>query len=169
MSDINSVTLIGRLVEKPIVKYSSQGVAVANLRIANNTFTRNSPDGSNTKVNYFTIVVFGKVAENCERLLNKGQQIAVQGRLDQNTWEINGQKRSIVRIIANSVQFIGGKPTQTAATPSDEIIEPNFPSQVDIPTDERPTIPEETSEDINSTEIDSSFESPIDDSEDTPF
>lgn len=164
MSDINTVTIVGRLVEKPVIKYSKSGTAVSNLRVANNTYAPNAAEQN--KTNFFTVVVFGKQAENCEKYLDKGRQIVVNGRLDFNTWEnAEGKKQSMVRIIANAVQFIGGnRPSENAETSStasgqDEIP----PSQGNQKINKAETNDTET-EDFNST-----FESPIDDTDDIPF
>ena len=106
MSDINIVTIVGRVVEKPVVKFSQSNNAVTNIRIANNVY---QGSGKEEKVNWFTVTVFGKQAESCEKYLDKGKQIGVNGRLDWSQWENkDGQKRSDVKIIANSVQFFGG-------------------------------------------------------------
>jgi len=106
MSDINSVTVVGRVVEKPELKFGQSGNAVTNIRIANNVY---QGQGKDEKVNWFTVVAFGKQAENCEKLLDKGKQIVVDGRLDWSSWETKeGDKRSKVQIVANSIQFVGG-------------------------------------------------------------
>lgn len=164
MSDLNSVTVIGRLVEKPVLKYSKSGTAVSNLRIANNTYSPGSNEQNQNKVNFFTVVVFGKQAENCEKYLDKGRQVAISGRLDQNSWEdTSGNKRSMVRIIANSVQFIGSRPgtnisTQPETVPSPETSPPPPDLNEEFNEDNK------TNDDFNST-----FESPIDDTDDIPF
>ncbi len=170
MSDINSVVVVGRLVEKPIIKYGASGIAVSNLRLANNVFVGT---GKEEKVNWFTVVVFGKTAENCEKYLDKGRQIVVNGRLDWNSWETkDGQKRSKVQIVANRVQFIGGKPrTSESAEGPGEISQshPQPESSEEMPPDgqqENNKASEEGSSDFNST---STFESPIDDTDDIPF
>ena len=169
MSDVNNVVILGRLVEKPIVKYGGSGIAVTNLRIANNIYMKNAEN--NTKTNYFTVVVFGKQAENCEKYLDKGRQVAINGRLDHNTWENKeGQKRSTVQIVANMVQFIGSKPNAN----SDEV--PQNPEQESVqePSGPIPTQnPGESSVDNNApqptNDFNSTFESPIDDVDDIPF
>lgn len=161
MSDINDVTVVGRLVEKPVLKYSKNGTAVSNLRIASNTYMPNAADQK--KVNYFTVVVFAKQAENCEKYLDKGRQIIVNGRLDQNSWEDNsGNKRSMVRIIANRVQFIGG-PGQKSSSPSyQEQAKPNTVPDTGTDMDFQ-------DEETTTKDLDNSFESPIEDTDDIPF
>ncbi|MDD5066195.1 MAG: single-stranded DNA-binding protein [bacterium] len=164
MSDINDVTLVGRLVEKPVLKYGKSGTAVSNLRVANNTYMPSAVDSNKTKVNFFTVVVFGKQAENCEKYLDKGRQIVINGRLDQNSWEDNsGNKRSMVRIIANRIQFIGGQAKSGSA-----ISGPAADNAKDIPGEEIP--PEAANPGTpENKELDTTFESPIEDTDDIPF
>ena len=169
MSDINSVVVVGRLVEKPIIKYGASGIAVSNLRLANNVFVGT---GKEEKVNWFTVVVFGKTAENCEKYLDKGRQIVVNGRLDWNSWETkDGQKRSKVQIVASRVQFIGGKPNTSgnAEEPGERSRSTFQPeSSEEMPSDgpqENNQASEKGSNDFNN----STFESPIDDTDDIPF
>ena len=55
------------------------------------------------------MTVFGRQAENCGQYLKKGRPVAIDGRLEWSTWETEGQKRESVDIIADSVQFLGGR------------------------------------------------------------
>jgi single-strand DNA-binding protein len=104
MSDINSVIVVGRVVEKPTLGNSD--TPVINIRIANNVY---QGKGKEEKVNWLTVTAFGNTAINCEKYLDKGSQVCILGRLDYSQWEKDGQKKSMVKIIANQVQFIGGK------------------------------------------------------------
>lgn len=166
MSDVNIVVIVGRLVEKPIVKYSASGTAVTNIRVANNVY---QGADKKEKVNWFTVVVFGKQAENCEKYLDKGRQIVVNGRLDWSSWETKeGEKRSTIKIIANRIQFIGGRP-DSSQSDQETIQEPSEPSKP-LESSSIETPPENnmsTSE--TSSDFDSTFESPIDDTDDIPF
>lgn len=100
--DINQVIIIGRLTKDPETRFSAS-TAICKFSIASNS-------GKEDKnVSYFDIVTFGKIAETCQQYLKKGNQVAISGRLTQNRWEQDGQKRSKVEIICQSVQFLGGK------------------------------------------------------------
>src|SRR5205807_1001904 len=58
--------------------------------------------------NYFDVTVFGGQAENCARYLNKGRQVAIDGRLEWREWkDADGKHREAVSIVAESVQFLG--------------------------------------------------------------
>lgn len=107
-SDINSVTLVGRLTRDAELSYLQSGTAVAAMSVAVN---RSRKDGEQwvSEVNYFDISYFGKPAETLKQYLTKGKQIAVQGSLKQDRWEKDGQKFSKIRIMANSIELLGGR------------------------------------------------------------
>jgi single-strand DNA-binding protein len=61
------------------------------------------------KPNYFDVTVWGAQGENCARYLAKGRPVAIDGRLEWREYERDGQKRQAIDIIADSVQFLGGR------------------------------------------------------------
>ena len=66
------------------------------------------------KASFFDVVVWGAQGENCARYLSKGRQVAIDGRLDQRSWDAqDGSKRSKVEIIADNVVFVGGNGGET--------------------------------------------------------
>lgn len=111
MTDLNSVTLIGRLTSDCNLAYTQSGMAINSFSIAVNR-TRQSQNGKIDEVSYFEIKLFGKIAETLKPYLVKGKQIAVNGSLVQSRWEQDGQKRSKVEIIADNVQMLGSSNNQ---------------------------------------------------------
>lgn len=110
MRGIAHVTLVGNLTRDPELKQFSGGGAVCNLGVAVNSSTKDASGQWVEKPNYFTVKVFGPQGENCARYLTKGRQVAVDGRLNYDSWEAqDGSKRSAVDIIADTVMFIGGQ------------------------------------------------------------
>lgn len=110
MTDLNHVIEIGRLtrdISERDFGYTTGGTARLNLSIAVNRSEKRNGAWQD-KVSYFDITVWGKTAENIRPYLHKGKQIAVDGYLDQQRWEKDGQKFSKVVIIADSVQLLGG-------------------------------------------------------------
>ena len=106
MVSFNKVILMGNLTRDPEIRYNPNGTAVANFSLA---LSRKYKQGEEYKeeVSYIDIVVFGKQAENCGQYLSKGRGALVEGRLQQRRWETDdGQKRSKVEVVANSVQFM---------------------------------------------------------------
>ncbi len=107
-SDINSVTLVGRLTRDADLRYTQGGMAVASLSVAVNR-SRKDNDQWISEANFFEISYFGKAAESTKPYLTKGKQIAIQGYLKQDRWEKEGQKFSKVTIVANSLELLGGR------------------------------------------------------------
>jgi single-strand DNA-binding protein len=110
-ANINRVILVGNLTRDPELRHTTSGTAVCNLRLAVNSRRKDGATGEWTdKPNYFDIAVFGNQAESCSQYLSKGRLVAIDGRLDWQEWEAqDGTKRQKVEIIAESVQFLGGR------------------------------------------------------------
>lgn len=113
MTDINHVTLVGRLTrdlgnDERSFGYLPSGQARANISIAVN---RNRKQGEQwvDEANFFDVTIWGKTAENLKPYLTKGKQIAIDGYLKQDRWEKDGQKFSKVTVVANNVQLLGGR------------------------------------------------------------
>jgi single-strand DNA-binding protein len=86
-------------------------MSVCSLRIASNTRRKDQSTGDWVdKPNFFDVTVWGAQGENCARFLSKGRPVAIDGRLEWREWETpEGHKRQAVDIIADSVQFLGGR------------------------------------------------------------
>lgn len=108
MASINRVVLVGRLTRDPELRHIPSGTAVCDLGIAVNDRIRQGDEWVD-KANFFDVTVWGNQAESCSRYLAKGREVAIDGRLDFQTWEKDGQKRSKIKIIAQNVQFLGGR------------------------------------------------------------
>ena len=106
MASYNKVILMGNLTRDPEVRFTPQGTPVANFSVAVNRKYKQG-DELKEEVGFFDVVVFGKQAENCGQYLAKGRSVLVEGRLQQRRWETDdGQKRSKVEVVAQSVQFL---------------------------------------------------------------
>ena len=108
--NINRVVLTGNLTRDPELRSTGNGLAVCKLGIAVNTRRKNSNTGDwEEKANFFRVTVFGRQAESCNAYLKKGRAVAIDGRLEWSEYEVDGQKRQSVDIIADNVQFLGGR------------------------------------------------------------
>jgi single-strand DNA-binding protein len=110
-SNINRVIITGNLTRDPELR-SAGSMSVCSLRIACNGRRKNQETQSwEDQPNYFDVSVFGAQGENCQRYLSKGRPVAIDGRLRWREWEdkTTGQKRQAVDIIAETVQFLGGR------------------------------------------------------------
>jgi single-strand DNA-binding protein len=112
----NRVIMVGNLTRDPELRYTPQGTAVATIGLAVNSSYKSS-DEKKDEVLFIDVVVWSKLAETCSQYLNKGRQILVEGRLQERRWETDGQKRSKMEIVAQSVKFLGGKRDDASAAP----------------------------------------------------
>jgi single-strand DNA-binding protein len=109
-TNINRVILTGNLTRDPELRSLPSGMSVCSLRIACNTRRKDNTTGDWTdKPNYFDVTVWGRQGENCAQFLSKGRPIAIDGRLEWREWEKDGQKRQAVEIVADNIQFLGGR------------------------------------------------------------
>jgi single-strand DNA-binding protein len=110
-SNINRVIITGNLTKDPVMgSIPNSPVTVCTLRVAVNGRRRNASGDWEDAPNYFDVSVFGPQGDNCAKYLKKGRGVAVDGRLRWREWTSNeGQKRQAVDIIADSVQFLGGR------------------------------------------------------------
>jgi single-strand DNA-binding protein len=101
MKDVNTLVLTGRLTRDPELKYSSKGTAICKFSVANDQSYK-----ENKQVNFFDVTAFGKVGEIVAEYKKKGEPVLIEGRIQQERWEKDGDKRSKVSIIANTVSFL---------------------------------------------------------------
>jgi single-strand DNA-binding protein len=111
-ANINRVVLVGNLTRDPELRHTPSGMAVCSLRLAVNSRRKDPSTGEwGEKPNYFDITVWGNQGESCAQYLSKGRPVAVDGRLDWREYEAKdgSGKRQAIEIIADSVQFLGGR------------------------------------------------------------
>ena len=114
MSDINCVTLTGRLTRDAELKYTQNGGAIVRFSMAVNRSKRNADGSWAEEASYFDCVYFGKGAESVNSYLSRGRQVAVSGELRQSRWEQDGQTRSRVEVFVNNLSLLsqGGSKSQ---------------------------------------------------------
>jgi single-strand DNA-binding protein len=110
-SNINRVILTGNLTRDPELRSTPGGTSVCKLRIAVNTRRKDASGQWGDKPNYFDVTVWGQQGENCATYLQKGRPVAIDGRLEWREWDASdgSGKRSAVEIVADTVQFLGGR------------------------------------------------------------
>jgi len=122
MASFNKVLLMGNLTKDPELRYTPQGTAVVNLRLAVNRRFKNKNQELKEEVCFITAVVWNKQAETCNQYLHKGSPVFVEGRLQSRSWEDNtGAKRSVIEVRAERVQFLSAGPAKAQAEPAIEL------------------------------------------------
>lgn len=99
---MNVVSIIGRLGRDPESRKTGSGKSVANFTIA-----VDDGFGERKKTSWIPVVAWEKTAELAEQYLAKGSQVAVEGRLQQRSWQDkDGNNRSVLEIVANRLDFL---------------------------------------------------------------
>ncbi len=118
MASLNKVMIIGNLGSEPEMRFTPNGNPVTSFSVATNrVFT--SPEGEKkTETEWFNVVAWNKLAEQCNQFLGKGRLVYVEGRLRTRNWEgQDGQKHYRTEVIANRITFLD---RQAAGSMGDE-------------------------------------------------
>jgi len=108
MASLNKVLLIGNLTKDPELRYTPNGTAVTNLRIAVNRKFKDRTGELKEDTCFITVTAWDKQAEICNQYLQKGRAVFVEGILQSRSWETgDGQKRSTIDVRAERIQFLG--------------------------------------------------------------
>ena len=106
MAGDTQICLVGNLVDDPELRFTAQGVAVANFRVASTprTFDKQAGEWKDGESMFLTCTVWRQYAENVAESLGKGMRVIVQGRLKQRSFETReGEKRNVFEIDAEEV------------------------------------------------------------------
>jgi len=108
MASLNKVMLIGNVGTEPEMRFTPNGNPVTSFRIATNRFLPPTEGGERKEeTEWFSIVTWNKLAENCNQFLTKGRSVYVEGRLHTRSWDgQDGQKHYRTEVIANNVLFL---------------------------------------------------------------
>ncbi len=100
----NSITIVGNITRDPELRFTPSGQANARLGVAVNRRWQDRNSGEwQEATSFFDVICWRELAENVSESLKRGTRVIVTGRLEQRTWEQEGNKRSVVEIIADEV------------------------------------------------------------------
>jgi single-strand DNA-binding protein len=109
-ASLNKVMIIGNLGSDPEMRFTPAGNPVTTFRVATNRVSKTADGERKEETEWFSVVTWSKLAENCNQYLVKGQRVYAEGRLHTRQWDgQDGQKHTRVEIIANSVVFLDKK------------------------------------------------------------
>ncbi len=133
---LNKVMLIGRLGADPEIRYTADGTAVANFRMATNRVVKRGDQWEEGDPDWHRVVAWRRLAEVCGEYLSKGSNVYVEGRLSTRSWEDrDGNKRWTTEIIARDMIMLdpkGGKPAAAGEGEAD-LTPPPPPIEDDVP------------------------------------
>jgi single-strand DNA-binding protein len=105
----NSVRLIGRLGKQPEVRTFDSGNKMATFSLATTEKYNNAKGERVEETQWHNIVAWGKKAELAEKYLNKGEEVALEGKIITRSYDKNGEKRYITEVVVNDMLFVGSK------------------------------------------------------------
>lgn len=108
MRGFNKTVLMGNLTRDPELRSTPNGSQVASFSLAINRTWKNASGEQQEAVDYIDCNIWGKPAEIITQYMKKGSGILVSGRLQQRSWEQEGQKRSKVEVVVEDFNFVGG-------------------------------------------------------------
>ena len=112
MASFNRVILVGNLTRDPEVKYTTGGTAVTDIGLAvNRTWFDKQQNQKREETTFVDVTLWGRQAEVAGEYLAKGRPVLIEGRLQLDTWEdkTSGQKRSKLRVVGETMQFLGSR------------------------------------------------------------
>ena len=134
MASVNKMIIIGNLGSEPEMRFTPNGNPVTSFRVATNWSYTTSQGERREETEWFTVVAWKRLAEQCNQFITKGKLIYAEGRLRTHTWDgQDGEKRSRNEIVADRVTFL---PNVAAASSPEEVVgevEGNDLSPEDIP------------------------------------
>lgn len=110
---LNIITIGGRLTKDPELRYTQSEKAVATFTLAvDRDFVTT---GEQREADFFSCVAWGKTAEFVSKYFRKGETMYASGRLQNRSWEKDGQKHTVAEVIVSNAYFGGGKKSEAAA------------------------------------------------------
>ncbi len=122
MASVNKVILIGNLGRDPETRYSPDGAAITNIRLATTDSWKDKTTGEKKEATeWHTVVFFGRLAEIAGEYLKKGRPVYVEGRLRTRKWtDKEGHERYTTEIVAEEMKMLGSREGQAPAADIDE-------------------------------------------------
>ena len=107
MASLNKVMIIGNLGSEPEMRFTPNGRPVTTFSVATNRAYTTAEGERKEETEWFTVVAWNKLAEQCNQFLTKGRLVYAEGRLHTHTWESqDGQRHYRTEVVANRVLFL---------------------------------------------------------------
>jgi single-strand DNA-binding protein len=133
---LNRVMLLGNLGADPELRVTPGGQAVLKLRLATNESYLDRNNVRQERTEWHRVTVWGRRAEALGKILQKGDSLLVEGRLQTSSYEKNGEKRYSTEVVANNIVLPGGGRGRGEGMPAREGRPPREPAAAEAPFDE---------------------------------
>lgn len=132
MASLNKVIIIGNVGADPEMRFTPNGNPVTSFRVATNRLYTTAEGERRQETEWFTVIAWNRLAEQCNQFLTKGRLVCAEGRLHTRVWEgQDGQKRTQIEIIANRVIFLDRQ--GSSALPEDKL---EGPASIELEPDD---------------------------------
>jgi single-strand DNA-binding protein len=130
MANLNKVMLIGNLTRDPELRHTPKGTAVAEISLAINRNWTNEQGQKQEDTTFVEVTLWGRQAELAQQYLTKGRPVYIEGRLNLDTWDDKetGKKRSKLRVVGETLQFLDSKPNSGGGSYSERTQQPSRPA-----------------------------------------
>jgi single-strand DNA-binding protein len=115
MPGLNRVQLIGRLGKDPESQYTTTGKKVCHFSLATSRRWKSSAGETKEATDWFNVEAWGRLAEICQDYLKKGSLVYLEGRLQTDRYEHEGETRYFTKVIARSMQMLDRRPEEEPA------------------------------------------------------
>lgn len=120
MASLNKVQIIGRLGRDPETRFTPKGTKVTNFSVAVGRRWRNKDGEVKEDTDWFNVVAWGRLAEVCQEYLSKGRLVYIEGRLQTDRYEVEGETRYSTKVVARNMQMLERKPEEPEPDPPAE-------------------------------------------------
>jgi single-strand DNA-binding protein len=131
---LNKVMIIGNVGRDPEIRYTPSGSAVTSFSVAASRRWTTPSNEAREETEWFNVVAWDKLAEQCNQLITKGRKVYIEGRLQTRSWEgQDGQKRYRTEVVAQTMILLdsrpqgGGPPREDSGFPTDEMEPDDIP------------------------------------------
>ena len=125
MPALNRVELIGRLGRDPETRFTPKGSKVCNFSLAVDRHWKSAEGEEKEATDWFRVEAWGRLGEICQEYLHKGSLIYLEGRLQTDRYEQEGETRYSTKVVASGMQMLERKPGEPEPGPTEE--EQEFP------------------------------------------
>ena len=112
MPALNKIQLIGRLGKDPETRFTPKGTKICHFSLAVDRRWKTSAGEPKETTDWFNIEVWGKLGEFCQSYLGKGRLVYLEGRLQTDRYEHEGETRYFTKVVARQMQILDHKPEE---------------------------------------------------------
>jgi len=120
MPALNKVQLIGRLGKDPETRFTPKGSKVCHFTLAVDRYYKTNTGETKETTDWFNVDVWGKLGEFCQTYLGKGRLVYLEGRLQTDRYEHEGETRYFTKVVARQMQILDKKPDEEPVVEEEE-------------------------------------------------